>query len=191
MDGDYVTAIPEPLTYYLFQKGASHNFASRDASTAHADPQVLSVLQEFHLKKHTLRFQLTSGLADEARLTKSQQKRCAEHVRMTNAQLKNICHAVPIDHLEPTNDPIVVDGDDVPICHWSHHASLVSLDNIMSAPCKLLQSSSIFCLWQRQSYCMHMRCAQHTTSVSIEMLVGKLVVQRTSLHRCRRTTWNG
>ncbi len=91
-DGDFVTAIPEPLAFYLFEICSGRNLASQDQSVSQeADPAAKEFFEFFRLNEHTLRFQLTSGLAKEARNTDKEQAKMADYVAEKNKEIVGAC----------------------------------------------------------------------------------------------------
>ena len=140
-DGDVVTAVPEALTFYLFDICSGRNLASLEASLAQgADPAAADLIRFFRLKEHTLRFDLTSGLAEEARNTAAEQRKMAEYVAEKNEEIVRNCRIALSRDLYPRI------AREYPLSGAARRVvmSLLELEgtSIMSAPCTFLGSSS-------------------------------------------------
>ncbi len=142
-DGDCVTALSELLTWYLFEKCSERNLASQDESELfedeEVDPQALYLMNAFRLKDHSLRINLTSGLAKEGRNTSKEQKKMAEYVAFKNEWIARACHKALERDLYPfaaRHNPLTPAGKRVA-------ESLLELEpmSIMSAPGSFLGSS--------------------------------------------------
>ncbi len=136
-DGDFVTAVPEPLAFYLFDVCHGRNLASREESIANAaDPAAAALFEFFRLNQHTLRFQLTSGLAKEARSTVNEQKKMADYVKSMNDRIAHVCRvALDRDLYPPLSRTLTGAGRRVA-------ESLLEMESIMAAPHDFLGSSS-------------------------------------------------
>jgi hypothetical protein len=143
-DGDCVTALPEIFTWYLFEESHGRNLASRHESELFEDEDEdehpAGLMNAFRLKDHTLRINLTVGLAKEARKTVKEQKKMADYVAFKNEWIAQACHKALERDLYPfgaRHNPLTSAGKRVA-------ESLLELEptSIMSAPHTFVGSSS-------------------------------------------------
>lgn len=71
MDGDVFTVLLETASKFIFDESLSSNRASHEQSAKGIAP--LQLFSEFRHDKHALHFQLTSGLAKEAKKTRAEE----------------------------------------------------------------------------------------------------------------------
>ena len=149
LGGDYATVSPEPSISYAFDTSHVRNLASWERSVANeADPAAAALFSDFRLNEHTLRFQLTSGLAKEARNTINEQTKMTDYVTLKNERIAGVCHSALSREFYPIvarNNPLTQAGRRVA----ESLLELANFQSIMSAPHDFLGSSSTMRSLQR------------------------------------------